>query len=315
MTPQRFFGQFAAIFDLAVQLAASIKADAILVLLEEPTDWQKLKAQAGQTKVLIVADRPEEIEGAASNGLATFVLHMEEEPVFEKLTQAVLEAVAHEVVKGGSDVIAIYSGFEQGKIDSLSIVRLDEHLGRLTVRDLRQLKTRVPLETLKAVVDVAVEIGREGREGKPVGTMFVVGDSRKVMEFSHPAVHDPFRGYSRKERNIKDGRVRESVKELAQLDGAFVIEPDGVIAAGCRILDSAPVSLTLSKGLGSRHWAAAAISKNTKSIAVVVSQSSGTVRLFQNGEVVLRIEPFRRAMTWKEFDYEPPSSESGPSRN
>jgi DNA integrity scanning protein DisA with diadenylate cyclase activity len=306
MTPQRFAGQLAGFFNLAVQLAETVKAEAILLLLDAPTEWDKLKTRSDNIKVVIAADRAEALDGAAAAGLETVVLQMEDAPVFEKLTQALLESVAHDVLKGGSNIIALYSGFEPGETDSLSIIRLDEHLGRLTVRDLRQLKTRVPLETLRAVIDVAVEIGREGREGKPVGTMFVVGDTRKVMEFSHPAVHDPFRGYSRKERNVKDRRVRESVKELAQLDGAFVIEPDGVVAAGCRILDSAPVSLTLSKGLGSRHWAAAAISKNTKAIAVVVSQSSGTVRLFQNGEVVLRIEPFRRAMKWKEFEYEPP---------
>jgi DNA integrity scanning protein DisA with diadenylate cyclase activity len=306
MTPQRFAGQLAGFFHLAVQLAETTKAEAILLLLDAPTDWDRLKTSSDHTKVVIAADRPEPLDGAKASGLSTVLLQMEDAPVFEKLTQALLESVAHDVLKGGSDVIALYSGFDPGEIDSLSIIRLDEHLGRLTVRDLRQLKTRVPLETLRAVVDVAVEIGREGREGKPVGTMFVVGDSRKVLEYSHPAVHDPFKGYSRKERNIRDRRVRESVKELAQLDGAFVIEPDGVVAAGCRILDSAPVSLTLSKGLGARHWAAAAISKNTKAIAVVVSQSSGTVRLFQNGEVVLRIEPFRRAMKWKEFEYEPP---------
>jgi DNA integrity scanning protein DisA with diadenylate cyclase activity len=307
MNPQRYVGQFADFFNLAVQLAESAKAEAVLVLVESPTDWDRLKARADKTKVLIAADRDDEIVGAAEAGLPTIVLHMEEDPVFEKLTQALLEAAAQELIRGGSDVVAVYSGFEPDKIDTLSFIRLDEHLGRLTVRDLRQLKTRVPLETLKAVVDVAVEIGREGREGKPVGTMFVVGDTRKVLEYSHAAVHDPFRGYGRKERNIRDGRVRESIKELAQLDGAFLVEPDGVVAAGCRILDSPPVSLTLSKGLGSRHWAAAAITKNTKAIAVVVSQSTGTVRIFQNGEVVLRIEPFRRrTMTWKEFDYEPP---------
>ena len=47
------------------------------------------------------------------------------------------------------------------------MIRLGEHLERLTARDLRALETSVPFETLKAVVDVAVEIGREGREGKP----------------------------------------------------------------------------------------------------------------------------------------------------
>jgi DNA integrity scanning protein DisA with diadenylate cyclase activity len=306
MNPQRFAGQFADFFNLAVQLAESAKAQAILVLLEAPTDWDRLKARSQSTKVLIAADRLDELDGAAEAGLPTIVLGMEDEPVFDKLTHALLEGVAQDILKSGSEVVAVYSGFEADTIDTLSFIRLDEHLGRLTVRDLRQLKTRVPLETLRAVVDLAVEVGREGREGKPVGTMFVVGDAKKVMDNSHPAVHDPFKGYSRKERNIKDRRVRESIKELAQLDGAFVIDTEGVVVAGCRILDSAPVSLTLSKGLGARHWAAAAISKNTRAIAVVVSESSGTVRLFQNGEVVLRIEPFRRAMKWKEFDYEPP---------
>ncbi len=308
MTPQRFAGQLAAIYDLAVQLAESVKAQAILVLLDSPTEWEKLKARSPDTKVLVASDQPEDIAAAAQAGLGTVLLPGDDTPVFEKLTQSLLEAVGQEQLKSGSDVVAVYSGFEPGKVDSISLIRLDEHLGRLTVRDLRQLKTRVPLETLKAVIDVAVEIGREGREGKPVGALFVVGDARKVLEYSHPAVHDPFRGYSRKERNIRDRRVRESIKELAQLDGAFVIEADGVVAAGCRILDSPPISLSLSKGLGARHWAAAAITKNTKAIAVVVSQSSGTVRIFQNGEVVLRIEPFRRAMKWKEFEYEPPTA-------
>ena len=66
----------------------------------------------------------------------------------------------------------------------------------------------------------------------------------------------------------------------------------------------------MTKGLGSRHFAGAAISKNTKAIAVVVSQSNGTVRIFQDGEVVLRIEPLQRALKWKE-----PPEESGGSDN
>jgi DNA integrity scanning protein DisA with diadenylate cyclase activity len=127
----------------------------------------------------------------------------------------------------------------------------------------------------------------------------VVGDHRKVMEHSRPGGFDLVRGYKRKERNISDSRVREGIKEIAQLDGAFVIAADGTIEASCRLIDTDPVELTLTTGLGSRHFAAAAISKNTNALAVVVSESNGTVRLFQNGEVVLRIEPLRRAMKWK----------------
>jgi DNA integrity scanning protein DisA with diadenylate cyclase activity len=158
------------------------------------------------------------------------------------------------------------------------------------------------LETLKVVVDLAIEIGREGREGKPVGTIFVVGDSRKVLTKSQPIGFDPVRGYSRAERNLHDYRVREAMKEIALLDGAFIVAADGTVEAACRHLHCGSEMVTLSKGLGTRHVAAAGITKETKAVAVAVSESSGTIRLFQNGEVLLRVEPFRRPMKWKNFE-------------
>ena len=307
MKKQRFTEQFAVIFDLALELASAAEVDALLVFLDGPTDWEQLTRRAPETKILVAADEQAILEGAQEAGLQTVVLDIDDLPVYEKLTQALLESVADDILAPGAQVIAVYSGFEPARIDSISLIRLDEHLATLTARDLRQLETRVPLDTLKQVVDLAVEIGREGREGKPVGTMFVVGDTRNVLPSSHPTSFDPVKGYNRKERRLADPRVREGVKEIAQLDGAFVISSDGTIEAACRLIDAPAAEVTLSKGLGTRHWAAAAITKKTNSLAVVVSESNGTVRLFQNGEIMLRIEPFRRAMKWKDFEFESPT--------
>jgi len=222
----------------------------------------------------------------------------------------VLEAVADDILAPGAAVVALYGGFDSDTIDSVSVIDLGGHLNRLTGRDLRQLETRVPLDTLKTVVDLAVEIGREGREGKPVGTLFVVGDARKVLACSRPVGFDPVRGYNRRERNLHDPRTREGIKEIAQLDGAFIVSADGTVEGACRHLDCSAADVTLSKGLGSRHWAAAAVSRATNAVAVAVSQTNGTVRIFQNGEVVLRIEAqLHRPMVWKEFEYEPPAPE------
>jgi len=306
MKPQKFSQQFSTVFDLAVRLSEAAESDALLVMLDGPTDWEQLKSRAGAEKILIAASAAEVLEGAKEAGLKTVLLEMHDAPVFEQLTQALLESVADEVLAPSANVVAIYSGFEPDSIDSISFIRLDEHLGRLTARDLRQIETSVPLDTLKAVVDLAVEIGREGREGKPVGTMFVVGDTRRVVAHSHPAGFDAVKGHSRNERDVHDPRVRESIKEVAQLDGAFIITPEGIVEKACQIVNAPHENVTLSKGLGSRHWAAAAISKGTSAIAIVVSQSTGTVRIFKNGEVILRVEPFRRAMKWKDFEYEPP---------
>lgn len=293
---------------MAVSLAKTADADAILVLVEGPTEWQQLAKRTAKQRILIAADTEDQVEGARESGLDTVLLSMANHPVYEKLTQALLESVADDILSPGAGVIALYSGFEAGQIDSVSFIRLDDHLGRLTVRDLRQLETRVPLDTLKTVVDLSIDIGREGREAKPVGTMFVVGDTRNVLRGCHAIGFDPVKGYNRLERNLDDARVRESVKEVAQLDGAFIVAADGTVLASCQYVDAPATEITLSKGLGTRHWAAAAITKETKAVAVVVSESSGTVRLFQNGEITLRIEPFRRAMKWKDFEYEPPSS-------
>jgi DNA integrity scanning protein DisA with diadenylate cyclase activity len=302
MKPIKFDARMAAYIDLAVRLAEEEAAAAVVVLLSGPTDWDELKKHAKDVSLILAADTVADLEGAVDAGLSTVPLNMPESPVIEKLTQALLAAVAMDMLAPGAGVVVVYSGFEPAMIDSISYVQLDEHLGRLTARDLKQLGTSVPLETLRSVVELAIEIGREGREGKAVGTMFVVGDSRKVLAHCHSAGFDPVKGYSRAERDLHDSRVREAVKEVAGLDGAFVVSSDCIVEKAAQLVDAPHADVTLSKGLGSRHWAGAAISKATNAVAVVVSQSSGTVRIFQNGECMLRIEPLRQAMKWKEFE-------------
>ena len=307
MTPPRNHKTFFSVYDSAAKLAKSTEADGLLALLDRPTDWKRLKKKSANHVVIVATTVEAVFEAAQEAEFKTLLLENPESSVQNQLTQSVLTSVAQEFVKPGSTIVAMYSGFDTEEIDTISILKLTERLGRLTARDLRKLETKVPLDTLKTVVDLAVAIGREGREGKAVGTMFVVGDHRKVLEESRPGGFDMVKGYTRKERSIMDSRVREGVKEIAQLDGMFVISADGTIEGTARIIDTTPVEITMTKGLGSRHFAGAAISKNTKAIAVVVSQSNGTVRIFQNGEIVLRIEPMQRAMKWKELDAEVPA--------
>ena len=304
----RFSEQLAAFCEVAARLAKAEDADALLFLLEQTLEWDKLHKATGKLDVLIASDSAKFLEGAEDAGFSTVELNIPDSPVYERLTQALLESVADDLLSPGSCVVALYSGFEAGVIDSLSVIRLDEHLGRRTVHDLRKLETRVPLDTLKTAVDLAVDIGREGREGKPVGTLLVVGDHRKVAKMCHPLGFDPVKGYNVDDRRLEDPKVRESLKEIAQLDGATIISATGTIVSACQYISAPAADVTLSKGLGARHWAAAAISKATGAVAITVSESNGTVRLFQNGEVMLRIEPFRRAMKWKDFEFEPPSS-------
>jgi DNA integrity scanning protein DisA with diadenylate cyclase activity len=292
---------------LAGEAAARLGASGVLVVPEGPLDWDAARAAVGEVALLVAVASARHREAAQQAGLIALEVEPTEAGIAERISLALIEAVANDRLTAGARVVAVYSGFEAETLDSISVVRLGEHLERLTARDLRALETSVPFETLKAVVDVAVEIGREGREGKAVGTLIVVGDARDVLARSRTLGFDPFKGYRRKDRNLRDLRVREAIKEIAQLDGAFVVSRDGTVEAACRIIDAPATGLTLPKGLGTRHWAAAAITNVTTALAVVVSQSTGTVRLFQGGEVVLRIAPMRhaRAMKWTDVEIEP----------
>ena len=150
----------------------------------------------------------------------------------------------------------------------------------------RAVNTRV----LKQVVSLAVEIAREGREGRKIGTLFVVGDSGEVMRRSKPMILDPLQGHPDEDKYVEDPNTRETIKELAQLDGAFVVSNAGVVLSAARYIDAASDSLKLPLGLGSRHMAGASISRQTDAVAVVVSETS-MVRMFEDGELVSEIVP------------------------
>jgi hypothetical protein len=144
--------------------------------------------------------------------------------------------------------------------------------------------------TLRRVVNLAVEIAREGREGRKIGTLFVVGDSEAVLDHSRPMILDPLYGHPHESKRIQDPNLRETLKELAQLDGAFVVSDEGVVLSAARYIDAVSNHLDLPLGLGSRHVAAASVSSRTDAVSVAVSESS-TVRMFDDGELVAEIVP------------------------
>lgn len=296
----------AGLLSAAQRMVKEVNPSAIVMLAELPYDFQEIRKKLRRVRLLVASDNPDVQRAVTADDVDLVQLDSSSETRQVQLSQALIEAIADEHLESGDTIIALYSGYERDAIDSLSVINLHEHLARLTSRDLQRLETKVPLETLRSVVDLAVEIGREGREGKAVGTMFVVGSHRKVQPLSREGVHDNFRGYPRKERELRNPRVRESIKEIAQLDGAFVVSSDGIVQSAGRILVAPARGLTLSKGLGARHWAAAAITKTTPAVAITVSESNGTVRIFQDGRVMLRIEPMDRAMTWHDVETEPP---------
>lgn len=108
-------------------------------------------------------------------------------------------------------------------------------------------------EILESLIELAVEIAREGREGRRIGTLFTLGNEQAVLAKSRLLILDPLAGHPPSARHISEPNLRGTIKELAQLDGAFIVIQEGIVLSACRYLDAVSSEVELPLGLGSRH--------------------------------------------------------------
>jgi DNA integrity scanning protein DisA with diadenylate cyclase activity len=167
---------------------------------------------------------------------------------------------------------------------------MDEEGPSTLLDDVCAERPSVDSETLSDIVALAVELAREGREGRKVGTIVTVGDAGAVRDVSQPLILDPLAGHGDDARRVDSPDARETIKELALLDGAFVVTNDGVAVSAARYLAADATGVDLPMGLGTRHRAAAAVTRATDAVAVVVSESA-VVRLLDDGALVAEVIP------------------------
>jgi len=174
-----------------------------------------------------------------------------------------------------------------------AILIFDIEEGKNFIR-LQDFEDIVPREVMFPVLSLAMQIAVEGREGRTIGTAFIIGDGETILRHSHQAILNPYEGQHQGVCDIKNPENWESIKELAQLDGIFVVNRDGFILASGRYLDASARDVVLPGGLGGRHRATAAVTREHPVIGVTVSESGGTIRVFREGEVKISLRPHER---------------------
>jgi len=276
------------IIKAAVGLAAKRSFDHLLYVGDLLLPEEVFRGKSGARKKLVQAVVSEAQRAVVeASGVQVIPLPQYDLSRTEKLKLALVSGIARGLYAEGDVVVALLAARPVGKPDSILVVNVgpdDEDVGFGFLRS-----GGVSAEILEALIDLAVTVGVEGWEGRPVGTLFVIGDSNKVMEQSRPLSLNPFQGYSEDERNMLSPEVKRALRAFAVLDGAFVLREDGVVLAAGRYLNFEEKEVRIPLGLGSRHMAAAGITHETEAIAVVVSQTSGTVRVFRHGRAVLEL--------------------------
>ena len=143
-------------------------------------------------------------------------------------------------------------------------------------------------EVLESLIELAVEIAREGREGRRGGTLFTLGDENAVLARSRALIRETLLGHSEALGPVNNLNLPWTIKKLAQLGWWVRAEsrrnfPFGVPLPRRR-------GHTSAGGLGSRHNAAANMSPVTNTVVIGVSESS-VVRQFCHGQLVGEIVP------------------------
>lgn len=203
---------------------------------------------------------------------------------------SVLLALSAKLIDIEDGLVFLIGKAEFATLDTIMCLKISEESELLTGHSIADIPPSIEPSVFEQALNIAIELGNKGKEGKPVGTIFVLGDEEKVMQLSKQMIINPFKGYEPEERNLLNPALKETIREFASVDGAFVISGKGEVITAGRYLGAALDESEIPRGLGSRHIAAAGITALTNSVAVVISESTGDVRIFRNGQVIMAIE-------------------------
>lgn len=203
---------------------------------------------------------------------------------------AVLLGFTEGIFRKGDKLVCLSGIAGSGVIDTIVYTETQEEFEMFASSLGEDLTGGVRPEVFERLLGIAVTLGNEGREGRPIGTTFVIGDVEMVLKHSSQMILNPFRGYPREERNVLDPKLEETIKEFAAIDGAFVVTGDGFVECAGVYLRSTVPGGGLPSGLGARHQSAAAITAATRAVAITVSESTGTVTVYHGGKILVEIE-------------------------
>ncbi|UCE61109.1 MAG: diadenylate cyclase [Phycisphaerales bacterium] len=284
-------GDFAGpIITAAAEVAEAVSARVLFVYAGAVNDLVALReAIQPKTRLVLVCRDAQDEQRAQDMSIDTMKVPAFDLTRMGQIKMATLIAFSQQILKAG-DVFVFLAGVPGHGVDTILTMRVGEEYELFQSVGQPKLTEHIRRPVFEKLLRLALELAHEGREGKPVGALFVVGDYREVQKYCVEGRINPFKGYTEKERNILDDSIGDTVKEIAKMDGAFILKGNGVIVSACAILRPAIAGEAVPQGMGSRHTAAAAITACTKSLAITLSESTSDVRIWRLGTMITEIE-------------------------
>ena len=284
----------AVMLEAAVSIAVQTGAQALFVYCDLDDDLVSLEPGPGESYKTVLISQKKEIE-APSRSQQRYIVRLPDVPLTRMglVKMATVVSFSQGILQAGEPFVFL-TGAAGGGLDTILRMTVGQEFELLQTVDQPVLTEHIRRAVFQRVLNLATSLAAQGREGHAVGALFVLGDSKEVAKVSKQMILNPFHGYDEKHRQILDDSMDETIREYSALDGAFVIRGNGVIESAGTYLRPSMAGDDLPQGLGARHATAAAITASTKSIAITVSQSNGTVRIWRGGTLITEIEKAQR---------------------
>jgi DNA integrity scanning protein DisA with diadenylate cyclase activity len=281
----------------ARQVAEEIGANAVLVYVDLIKSRANLETLLQESSCILAAGEKhvlDELKALKRDDVRIIQVPNIKLSRHSQVKVAAMIALSQGLIHRNDRVVCLSGLAKYGVLDNIAVLDLEREFEMFLSGSLDITNQMVHPEVFERLLTIVLELAAEGKEGRPLGTVFVLGDHEKVMAMSSQMVINPFAAVPEAERNILDAALKENIREFSTIDGAFIIRDDGVVLAAGRHLAPSVETSELPQGLGARHRSAAGITSLTNSIALVISESTGDVRIFSRGKLFMEIEKTKR---------------------
>ena len=202
----------------ATKLAKEISADTIILI--EKNKEANINEEEPCIECSIVVFRKSNEEEYAKNNYKYKIRSVTLGNIFP-VKDVLMESISRDFVKKNDRVVCVVDeSIGLGFKGLIFIFDVDKILFNMSVHNLGEYADP---NVVESVIDIALEIIKEGREGRKIGTGFLIGDKSEIGKYAKQLIINPFIGYPEEERNVKDPLMRETIKEFSQLDGVLLL--------------------------------------------------------------------------------------------
>ena len=274
----------------AFQIARSLSINTILVHADGLKSFEAIAAVRHTERVIWVTMKESEIEHLCASQDLVLRVPVKKLTRMSQIKISLFVALMNRNIGFSEKVICLTGISGLSGLDTMVITDPQRDFAWVRGQRMEILDSFKNSRVFERAIDIALHLSSEGREGKPIGTIFVIGETEQLLPYCRQFILNPLEGHAQNDRSIHNPPFLDTLRELSALDGAFIINPEGIVESAGTYLNPPAKRIPLRLGLGARHNAAAALSAHTEAIAIVISESNGAITVYFHGKPVLELE-------------------------